>query len=99
MRIKNVLPLACLLTAPMMAQLSPPNAADVTVGHVHLLVKDVEAQTRFWTDMIGGKVVLNGNLAEIQFPGVYLLLTQGDPAGPSEDTVVKPFWVRLQRSA
>jgi len=56
------------------AQLAPPNDAGVTLGHIHLVVKDVDAQQRFWTTMMGGTRVMNDRLAMIQFPGVYILL-------------------------
>ena len=73
------------------AQLTAPNAAGVTLGHIHLIVKDVDAQTRFLVDMLGGTVVKNDKLTEIQFPGVYILLRQGDSSGPNETAVVDHF--------
>ena len=42
-----------------MGQLAAPNAQGVTMGHVHLHVKDVAAQTHFWVDIMGGKEVHN----------------------------------------
>ena len=75
----------------MSAQLTAPNASGVTLGHIHLIVKDVEAQTRFLVDMLGGTVVKNDKLTEIQFPGVYILLRQGDSSGPNETAVVDHF--------
>jgi hypothetical protein len=72
-----------------MAQLMPPNKTGVTMGHIQLIVKDVPAQTCFWVDMMGGTVVMNDKLSEIEFPGVYILLRRGDASGPSAGSVVK----------
>src|SRR5438034_8704425 len=55
------------------AQLAEPaNDLGVRLGHIHLVVKNVEAQTKFWTEMMGGTVVKNGPLTLIQFPGVFI---------------------------
>ena len=91
MRIGTLGIIALLSAASLPAQLTAPNAAGVTLGHIHLIVKDVDAQTRFLVDMMGGTVVMNGKLREIQFPGVYILLRQGDSSGPNETAVVDHF--------
>ena len=61
------------------------------MGHMHLYVKDVAAQTHFWVDIMGGKVVHNEKLSMIEFPGVFLILTQTDPAGPPAGSIVDHF--------
>lgn len=76
---------------PAAAQLAPPNSMGVTMGHVHLFVKDVEAQKKFWTETMGGTVVMNGPLLLVQFPGVYIMLRQADPAGPPAGSIVDHF--------
>jgi len=91
MRIGTLCSIALLTAGSLSAQLTAPNAAGVTLGHIHLIVKDVEAQTRFLVDMLGGTVVKNDKLTEIQFPGVYILLRQGDSSGPNETAVVDHF--------
>jgi hypothetical protein len=66
------------------AQLGEPaNDLGVRLGHIHLTVKDVGAQRQFWTGMMGGTLVQNGPLAMIQFPGVFILLEEGQPAAPT----------------
>jgi catechol 2,3-dioxygenase-like lactoylglutathione lyase family enzyme len=91
MRIGTLCTIALLTAASLPAQLTAPNAAGVTLGHIHLIVKDVGAQTRFLVDMLGGAVVMNDKLTEIQFPGVYILLRQGDSSGPNETAVLDHF--------
>jgi catechol 2,3-dioxygenase-like lactoylglutathione lyase family enzyme len=76
---------------PAGAQLAPPNGAGVTMGHIHLFVKDVEAQKKFWTATMGGTVVQNGPLMLVQFPGVYIMLRQADPSGPPAGSIVDHF--------
>ena len=62
--------------APASAQLVAPNAAGVSIGHVHVNASDVDAQVRFWT-AVGGKVVQREKLTMVQFPGIYVLLGTG----------------------
>src|SRR3990170_5141234 len=57
-------------STPALAQLAPPNDIGVALGHIHVVVKDVEAQKQFWTTMLGGTIVTNGPLTLIQFPGI-----------------------------
>lgn len=77
---------ACsLFPLAAMAQLAAPNGAGVAMGHIHLVVKNVEAQKTFWISMMGGKVVNNGRLELIEFPGVYIMLRQADPAKPAPE--------------
>src|SRR5579863_10217898 len=80
-----------LAALPASAQLAPANSAGVRMGHVHLFVKDVDAQKKFWTDTMGGTVVQNGPLMLVQFPGVYIMLRQADPSGPPAGSIVDHF--------
>src|SRR5437773_10968959 len=74
------------------AQLAEPaNDLGVRLGHIHLVVKSLEAQTKFWTEMMGGAVVKNGPLTLIQFPGVFIILRQGDPTCPAACSIVIRF--------
>ena len=82
---------AAFAALPACAQLAPRTAAGVTMGHIHLFVKDVEAQKHFWTATMGGTVVQNGPLMLIQFPGVYIMLRQADPTGPPAGSIVDHF--------
>ena len=83
MNLRTVVACSLLPLASTMAQLAAPNDAGVAMGHVHLVVKDVEAQKTFWISMMGGKAVKNGPLELIEFPGVYIMLRRADPAGPA----------------
>ena len=61
------------------------------MGHVHLAVKDVDAQRQFWTSVMGGTVVKNGPLELIQFPGVFVMLRQSDSSTPPAGAIVDHF--------
>jgi len=80
-----------LSVAPAQAQLVEPNQVGVRMGHVHLTVRDVEAQKQFWIGVMGGTLVKNGPLELIQFPGVYVMLRQGEPSAPPAGSIVNHF--------
>ncbi len=73
--------LALMMAATgLRAQLAAPNEAGVSMGHVHLLVKDVDASKKFWTDL-GGTAAKLGPNDMIKFPGGVIGLRKGDPTG------------------
>jgi len=61
------------------AQLAPPNEMGVSMGHVHLVVKDVDATKKFFVD-IGGTAVKLGPNDMVKFPGGVIGIRKGDPA-------------------
>src|SRR5688572_12726984 len=73
------------------AQLAPPNDIGVALGHIHLVVKSVAAEKDFWTTMLGGTVVMNGPLTLIQFPGIFVMLREGEATGPSVGSIADHF--------
>jgi catechol 2,3-dioxygenase-like lactoylglutathione lyase family enzyme len=60
------------------SQVLPFNEAGVTMGHHHLMVPDVEAQRRIWVDTLGGEPSGEPPLLFVKFPGVFLILSNGD---------------------
>jgi catechol 2,3-dioxygenase-like lactoylglutathione lyase family enzyme len=80
-----------LWAAPAFAQLVEPNQIGVTMGHVHLAVRDVDAHKRFWIDIMGGALVKNGPIELIRFPGVYVMLRQAEPIGANAGAIVDHF--------
>jgi catechol 2,3-dioxygenase-like lactoylglutathione lyase family enzyme len=77
-----------VLTLP--AQLLPPNGAGDAIGHIHLNVRDMEAQQRFWT-AVGGTLVHNEKLIMVQFPGIYIVLRKQDSTGGTVGSRVNHF--------
>jgi len=82
-----VVVLLAALSSPAAAQLTTPNAAGVSLGHLHLYVSDVAAQQKFWA-ALGGVPVANQRLEMIQFPGVFILLRKGDTKGGTVGSIV-----------
>ena len=83
----SVLLLAAIVATPAAGQLTAPNAAGVSLGHIHLYVSDVAAQQKFWATM-GGIPVANQRLEMIQFPGVFILLRRADTTGGTVGSIV-----------
>ncbi len=80
--MKRLLPILSLVVlwspAGSWAQLQAPNEAGVTMGHVHLNVRDVEANKKFW-QLLGGTPIEIDGTAVMKFPGVFVFLTPGTP--------------------
>jgi catechol 2,3-dioxygenase-like lactoylglutathione lyase family enzyme len=73
--------------ARLHAQLAAPGESGVVMGHLHLTVKDLDAQRKFWA-ALGGTPVQNGALALIQLPGTFVMLRQATPTGGTVGSTV-----------
>lgn len=62
------------------AQPAPFNDVGVTMGHWHLISKDVEANKKLFLAM-GGKLFMPGGNPLVMFPGVYINLVLQDEKG------------------
>ena len=85
-----------LLASVGLAQTAPPNAAGISMGHLHLLVKDVQAHRKFWVDTLGGVPVKAGPMEFIKFPGVVVGLRQGEPTGGTDDSSVNHIGFKVK---
>ncbi len=91
-RIPALLAAGVLVASPAFAQLVEPNQVGLRMGHVHLVVKDVDAHKQFWVGIMGGTLVTNGPLELIQFPGVYIMLRRTEAAlEPPAGAIVNHF--------
>jgi catechol-2,3-dioxygenase len=82
--------LLAVAAVPLSAQLGKPNASGVAIGHVHLTVRDVDAQKKLWL-LLGAEVTRTGTLELLKFPGVFVILTRGEPTDGSEGSTVNHF--------
>jgi catechol 2,3-dioxygenase-like lactoylglutathione lyase family enzyme len=64
------------------------NAAGVSMGHLHLNVKDIEESKKFWVDQLGATTVKLGNSEVMKIPGVLVFLKKAEPAGGADGSVV-----------
>jgi catechol 2,3-dioxygenase-like lactoylglutathione lyase family enzyme len=71
---------SALIAGPAGAQPAPFNEAGVTMGHWHVVSKDVEANKKIFLGM-GGKLFMIGANPMMMFPGVYINLTLGTEKG------------------
>lgn len=80
---------------PARAELAPPNSAGVSMGHIHLAVKDVEAERNFFI-MLGGTPVSNGTIKMIAFPGVFINIREDKPTAGTVGSNVNHFGFHVQ---
>lgn len=78
------------------AQLAPANELGLSFGHLHLSSPDREKDAKAWLTL-GGQLEnnLSGNIP-IGFPGIVILLRQGEIKGGSEGTVVDHVAFRVR---
>src|SRR5258708_1464111 len=69
-----------LTAGPAAAQPAPYNEIGVTMGHWHLISKDVEANKKIFLGM-GGKLFMPGGNPLMMFPGIYINLNLGTEKG------------------
>src|SRR5262245_53188951 len=69
-----------LAAGSAMAQPAPYNDVGVTMGHWHIISRDVEANKKIFLGM-GGKLFMPGGAPVMMFPGVYINLTLGQEKG------------------
>jgi catechol 2,3-dioxygenase-like lactoylglutathione lyase family enzyme len=87
-RLILILSLATLIPpGAAWAQVAAPNEAGVSMGHVHLVVQELEAAKNFWTAMGGSPGKLGANEV-MKFPGVLILFRKGEPSGGSVGSLV-----------
>src|SRR5712691_794819 len=78
-----ILILCATWPATSWAQLEPPNQLGVAMSHLHLVVKNVEANKRFFA-LFGGTPLKVDDTEAMKFPGVLIFLTPGSPAAPGK---------------
>ena len=68
-------------------QLAAPNAAGVSMGHLHLAVSDVESSKKFWV-ALGATAAKSGPLEGVILPAALILLGKDEPSGGTAGSVV-----------
>jgi len=94
-------PIALLVLAglPLSAQVAPPNAMGVSMGHMHVVTPDPAAQKALWVGAMGGKLVTAGPLEYAIFPGVLMGFRKGESGGGTEGSVVDHLGFVVRDSA
>lgn len=89
---------AALFSAAVCAQLSEPNETGVSMGHVHYFVPDVERTAQFW-ETLGGRRSAVGVGELITFPGIALLISEGEVRENSLNAIVGHVAFRVESVA
>jgi catechol 2,3-dioxygenase-like lactoylglutathione lyase family enzyme len=80
------------MAASLYAQLAAPNASGVSIGHIHLMVADQDAQKKLWVGMLGAEVTHAGTLELLKLPGVFLIVGKArNPVEGSEGSAIHHF--------
>ena len=74
---------------PSWGQMPAPNEKGVANGHVHLNVRDVAANTKFFVTF--GGTGAKDQPGVVEFPGVIVRLRQQEPTGGSVGSIVNHF--------
>jgi len=85
-----------VLAGVALAQLPPPNPAGVAMGHLHLLVRDVDAHKKFWTEVMGATAVKMGPMDVMKFPDVLVMFRKGEPSGGTKGSVVNHLGFKVK---
>ena len=96
MRRLALFALLVISAAPLGAQLPAPNAAGVSAGHMHMMVRDPEAHKKIWVDVLGAQVVTSGSLELLKLPGIFLILGRAERAEGSEGSTLDHFAFRAK---
>lgn len=68
-----------------LAQTAAPNTTGISAGHTHLIVPDVAKHREIWKTL-GGIERSSGRLQPLMFPGMFILLREGEPTTASINT-------------
>jgi len=77
------------------AELLESNASGVTMGHLHYYVADVDREKAFWL-ALGGNEINAEIVTMVQFPGVIIMLSNGDTSEGTEGSVVNHVAFRVE---
>jgi len=73
-------------------QLAAPNESGISIGHIHLMTPDPEAQKKLWTGVLGAEVTHAGTLEMLKLPGVFVIAGKArNPVEGSDGSAVPHF--------
>src|SRR5262245_11709742 len=93
-----ILVVVWLLPISASAQLASATKAGFSMGPLFYVVRDVEANKRFWV-ALGGTPIAEGNSVWVSFPDVLIYLMQGESNGGTEGSIVNHVAFRVQTFA
>ena len=69
-------------------QLAAPNQMGVTMGQLYYVVRNVEANQKFWVTLGAVPLRTSEKQAVLKFPGLLIVLNKGESSGNSEGSVL-----------
>jgi catechol 2,3-dioxygenase-like lactoylglutathione lyase family enzyme len=86
------------LALPMLcqAQIAAPNSMGVGMGHLHLNARDADAQTRFWTVIVGARPAKLGDVDVLELPGAIIFINKKAPSGGSDGSVINHVGLKVR---
>ena len=97
--ILAMLAVSFCIQLPAFAQLAAPNDSGISIGHIHLLVRDIEAQKKVWIEGLGAEVTKTGSLEMLRLPGVFIVFTKGEPTAGSDGSTVNHIGFQVKDQA
>ncbi len=88
--------LSLTLAAPVSAQIAMPGDSGVAMGHIHLVVADVERNRQLWIDVFDAKPLDREGLTGVKLPGMLVLFSKGTASGPSQGSSVHHFGLQVR---
>ncbi len=85
-----------LFAAVAEAQLAAPNAAGISMGHLHFYVADIEANKRFWVALGATPEAKLGTSEVLRLPGTLVLLTPSEKREPGDGSVIGHMAFRVK---
>src|SRR5579864_5985120 len=87
--------------ASVLAQTAAPNDSGVSIGHMHLVVGDPEAQKKLFAGVLGAQVTNAGSLEMLKLPGVFIVVgkARSAPSDGSDGSTVNHFGFLVQSYA
>jgi len=87
--------------AAVFAQTAAPNESGVSIGHVHLVVGDPEAQKKLFVGILGAEVTNAGTLEMLKLPGTFIVVQKARtaPTGGTDGSSVNHFGFLVRNSA
>jgi catechol 2,3-dioxygenase-like lactoylglutathione lyase family enzyme len=97
MRFRLLAVVTCLLVSSASeAQLAPPNAAGVALGHLHFYVTDIDANKKFWSALGAENGGMLGTSQVMKMPGVLIVLTPSEKREPGDGSVLGHMAFRVK---
>jgi catechol 2,3-dioxygenase-like lactoylglutathione lyase family enzyme len=87
---------ASIAAAQLDAQLAPPNPSGVTMGHVHLYVKDTEAQKKFWVGVLDAQENKLGDMQVFKLSGLLIMVQKADARAGTAGSVVNHLGLKVR---